>query len=90
MSDSASGSGLEMSRAEAVTAVVYSVAQEDTALASLLSAEAANLWKVVGTEGVTIDQILAVSQNAQNTLANVAEIEIRLLGKLTALASGLT
>ena len=90
MSDSASGSGLGMSRTEAVTAVIYSIAQEDTALASLLSAEAANLWKVVGTEGVTFDQILAVSQNAQSTLANVAEIEIRLLGKLTALASGLT
>ena len=89
MSDSASGSELGMSRAEAVTAVIYSIAQEDTALASLLSAEAANLWKVVGTEGVTYDQILSVSQNAQSTLANVVEIEIQLLGKLKALGSDL-
>jgi hypothetical protein len=89
MSDSASGQGLGMSRSEAVTAVIYSIAQEDTALASLLSAEAANLWKIVGTDGVSFDQILAASKNAQNTLANVAEIEIRLLGKLTALGSGL-
>ncbi|HWP80552.1 MAG TPA: hypothetical protein VN446_07925 [Candidatus Acidoferrum sp.] len=89
MSEYVSGSGLEMTRAQAVTAVIYSIAQEDTALANLLSAEAANLWRVVGSESATVDQILAVSQNAQNTLAHIAEIEIRLLGKLTALSGEL-
>ncbi len=85
MSESVSEPGLVMSRADAVTAVIHSIAQEDTALASILSAEAASLWKVIGAEGATTEQILTVSKSVQSTLANVCEVEIRLLGKLAAL-----
>jgi len=79
----------EISRDEAVTRILFSIAKEETALSELISAEAAKIRYAVGAlestppKPATIEEILKVNRSAEDTLEATIRKEMILTQKMT-------
>ncbi len=68
-------------RCEAITAIITSVADEQTGLASILNIEAEKIKTIIATSKDT-DEILAANKSVDKMINSITKLEIILSGKL--------
>lgn len=74
--------GRESSRSRAITSIIKSVADEQSALARLIKAEAKKVKVVTCAAGVSVDQILTTNESAREMVVAITELETVLQTKL--------
>ncbi|MEG0370275.1 MAG: hypothetical protein RR466_07300 [Hungatella sp.] len=71
-----------ITRGEAVGNIIESVAIEEAALAHILNAESEKLMAVVGDNGASAEQLLAVNASVKNAINAISRLEMQLQAKL--------
>ena len=72
----------QVTRCQAVTDLIESVALVQTSLSHILNAEGEKLQRVVAMQNVSIDQLLQANQSVEQTVRTVAQLEMILEAKL--------
>lgn len=73
----------DLTRNEAITHVIESVALEEAALADILSAEATKIQTVLAMDDVTSEEILATNASVQSMITSISQLEMILQSKLS-------
>ncbi|MFI3129417.1 MAG: hypothetical protein R3Y18_05060 [Bacillota bacterium] len=71
-----------VTRCEAITDIIASVALEQAALAHILNAEGEKIQRVVADKEVTSEQLLEFNNSVSDMVGTVAELEKILISKL--------
>jgi hypothetical protein len=71
-----------LTRDQAITNLIGSVALEETALANILQAEGEKIKAVIAAEDVTTDEIMCVNKSVQSMTGAITMLEIVLKTKL--------
>lgn len=74
--------GSNITRCQAVTDIIQSVALEQAALAHILNAEGEKIQKILEPDTVSTQQILAVNAAVKSTINSIARLEMILHSKL--------
>lgn len=78
-----------VTRAQAISDLIESVALQETGLSHILNAEGEKIQAVVAIPGVPTAELLAVNTSVQNTIDAVARMEMILQSKLNLFAVSL-
>lgn len=73
----------DMSRSDAITDIIQSVALQQAALSHILNAEGEKIQHVLGSKCSTTDEILAVNKSVRSMVDSVSKLEILLQHKLS-------
>ncbi|MEG1948606.1 MAG: hypothetical protein RR140_03485 [Clostridia bacterium] len=76
-----------VTRTQAISDIISSVALEETGLSHILNAEGEKIQAFVAMPGVTADQLLAVNASVQATVNAVTNLEMILQNKLNLFSS---
>ena len=68
---------------QAITDIIQSVALEETALSHILNAEGEKIQKMVATQDVTPDVLLATNKSVESMVNAVSRLEMILQSKLS-------
>lgn len=77
-----------VTRDQAISDLIESVALQETGLSHILNAEGEKIQAIVALEGVTPAQLLAVNSSVQNTINAVSRLEMILHSKLELFVAG--
>ncbi len=74
----------EITRGQAITDMIESIAQEQTALSHILNAEVKNLQKIVGLSTVPDDMelILSTNKSVKQMVTSITRLEVLIQTKL--------
>lgn len=72
----------DVTRCQAITDIIESVALEQTALSHILNAEGEKIQKVVAISDITPDQLLKVNQSVKSMVGAITRLEMVLQAKL--------
>lgn len=72
----------EISRCQAITDIIESVAREQSALAEILEAESDKLDKIIGTASVKPDELLEANKSVRRMIDSISRLELILQAKL--------
>ncbi len=78
-----------VTREEAITDLIASIALEETALSHILNAEGEKLQAVIAIEGVTQEELLAVNKSVECMVKAITSLEMVLKSKLDVVTCGL-
>lgn len=70
------------SRAQAITEMIASIANEQTALGRIMDAEAKKMERIMGFQCVSPEELLAANQSVNRLINAVARLEMILQSKL--------
>ncbi len=73
---------VDITRFEAITQLIESLAANEYAIASILSAESSKIKKALTIEGITFAQILLINDSIKLMLLRIEELELILVAKL--------
>lgn len=79
-----------VTKCQAITDIIESVALEQTALSHILNAEGEKLQAVIAINGVTSEQLLAVNDSVQSMVNSITRLEMILQAKLELFKDKLT
>lgn len=71
-----------MTRCQAITDIIESVALEQSALAAILEAESDKLDKIIGTASVKPQELLEANKSVRRTIDSISRLELILQAKL--------
>lgn len=74
------------SRTDVINNLIDSIAQEENALAEILSAESDKIEKVVNSNYVDTDTLLCVNKSVQLTINAITRLEVLLATKLDSIS----
>lgn len=74
------------SRTDVINNLIDSIAQEESSLAEILSAEGEKIEKVVHSNYVDTDTILCVNKSVQSTINAITRLEVLLATKLDSIS----
>jgi len=72
----------DVSREQAITDLILSVALEEAALSHILNAEGEKMQAIIGMDDVTIEQLLTLNRSVASMINAVTRLEMQLLAKL--------
>ena len=72
-----------VTRSQAITDILQSIALEEAALAHILNAEGEKLQCAVSMDCITIDKLIEVNETVQSTMEAAAKFEQALQAKLS-------
>ena len=75
-----------VTRSQAITDILQSIALEEAALAHILNAEGEKLQCAVSMDCITIDKLIEVNETVQSTMEAAAKFEQALQAKLASLS----
>lgn len=70
------------SRHQAITDVIESVALQQTALAHILNAEGEKLQRIIGSQDISYEKILAANKSVESMVGAITRLEMLLQSKL--------
>lgn len=73
----------EISRCQAITDIIESVAREQSALAEILEAESDKLNKIIETGSVKSDELLDANKSVRAMVDSISRLELILQAKLS-------
>jgi len=80
----------DVTREQAITDLIQSVALEEAAIAHILNAEGEKMQKIIAMEDVTVQQLMDLNDSVLEMVKTVTELEKMLKEKLALFASELT